>query len=118
MITGMATLANNLFPDRADAAAAGPILMQFVYLQGLDILTTLAFLLAGVQEGNVLVRSAIRLVGNPLLGLLVIKAGAILLGGFCWWRGRMTLLKRANLFFAGLVAWNLVCLILGLGRRF
>ncbi len=114
----MATLANNLIPNRAAAAAAGPILMQFVYLQGLDVLTTLAFLLAGVQEGNVLVRTAIRLVGNPLSGLLLIKAGAMLLGGICWWRGRMTLLRRANVFFAGLVAWNLVCLILGLGRRF
>lgn len=114
----MASLASNLTPDRATAEPAGPVLMQYVYLQGLDVLSTLAFLLAGVEEGNVLVRGAIRLVGNPLLGLLSVKAAAALLGGYCWWHGRVTLLKRANLFFAGLVAWNLVCLILGLGRRF
>ena len=92
--------------------------MQFAYLQGLDILTTLAFLLAGVQEGNVLVRAVLQITGNPLLGLLVIKAAALLLGWFCWRQGRMTILKRANVFFAGLVAWNLFCLILGLERRF
>ena len=97
---------------------AGPILVQFAYLQGLDILTTLAFLLAGVQEGNPLVRAAMRLVASPMLGLVVIKGSALLLGAFCWWGGRTRLLQRANLFFAGLVAWNLVCLILGLGRRF
>lgn len=114
----MATAATNLPSVRAGAAAAGPVLMQFAYLQGLDILTTLAFLLAGVQEGNPLIRAAIQLTGSPLPGLLVVKVSALLLGAFCWWRGRVRLLRRANLFFAGLVAWNLVCLILGLGRRF
>ena len=114
----MATVATTLLPVRAGAVAAGPVLLQFAYLQGLDILTTLAFLVAGVQEGNPMVRAAIQMAGSPLAGLLVIKASAMLLGGVCWRQGRMRLLKRANLFFAGLVAWNLVCLILGLGRRF
>jgi hypothetical protein len=118
MNAGMATLPGNLVLDRADAVAAGPVLLQFAYLQGLDILTTLAFLLAGVQEGNVLVKAVLQLTGNPVLGLLAVKAAALLLGGYCWWRGRMTILKRANVFFAGLVAWNLFCLILGLERRF
>ena len=113
----MATAVNNLHDVRAGAAGAGPVLVQFAYLQGLDILTTLAFLLGGVQEGNPLVRAAIRFVGGPLAGLLAIKLAASLLAAYCWWSGRVTLLQKVNLFFAGLVAWNLVCLILGLGRR-
>jgi hypothetical protein len=114
----MATAATNLNTARTGVTAAGPALVQFAYLQGLDILTTLAFLLAGVQEGNPLVRAAIALFGNALLGLLAIKACALLLGLYCWRGGRVRLLQRANLFFAGLVAWNLICLLLGLGRRF
>ena len=113
----MATAATSFTAVRAGAVSAGPVLVQFAYLQGLDILTTLAFLMAGVQEGNPLVRTAMRLAGSPVLGLMAVKVGALLLGLFCWWRGRLTLLQRANLFFAGLVAWNLFCLILGLGRR-
>jgi hypothetical protein len=114
----MATAASNLTTIRAGAVSAGPVLVQFAYLQGLDILTTLAFLLAGVQEGNPIVRAAMRLAGNPMLGLVVVKGSALLLGLFCWCRGRLALLQRANLFFAGLVAWNLFCLILGLSRRY
>ncbi len=114
----MATAATNLNTARTGVAAARPAFLQFAYLQGLDILTTLAFLLAGVQEGNPFVRAAIGLFGNPLLGLLAIKGCALLLGLYCWLGGRVRLLQRANLFFAGLVAWNLFCLLLGLGSRF
>lgn len=114
----MATVATNLTSVRAGARAAGPVLVQFTYLQVLDILTTLAFLLAGVQEGNPLVRAVMGLAPSPLVGLVAVKLSAMLMGLFCWRQGRLKLLQRANLFFAGLVAWNLVCLILGLGRRF
>lgn len=100
----------------SDGRRAG-LIIQFAYLQGLDLLTTLAFLLAGVQEGNPLVRAAIGIAGNPLVGLLAVKCLAIGLGLLCWTRNRTQLLSRANLFFALLVAWNMVCLILGLAAR-
>jgi hypothetical protein len=93
------------------------LFFQFAYLQGLDLLTTLAFLMAGVQEGNPLVRLAIEIAGAPWLGLLAMKSFAIGLGLFCWTRQRTVLLKRANTFFALLVAWNLICLILGLAAH-
>jgi hypothetical protein len=92
------------------------VLLLYAYLQALDVMTTLAFLLAGVQEANPLVRGAMQWMGSPLGGLLLVKMAALLLGGFCWASGRLRLLQRANLFFAGLVAWNLCCLVLGLGR--
>ena len=106
-----------LCTERDGAAAAGPLIVQFAYLQGLDMLTTLAFLLAGVQEANPLVRAAIAVTGAPLVGLVAVKGAALVMGAACWRSGRVLLLKKANLFFAALVAWNLVCLILGLGRR-
>lgn len=91
-------------------------LLAYAYLQALDVMTTLAFLLAGVQEANPLVRQAMEWTGSPLGGLLLVKLAALLLGLYCWASGRVRLLQRANVFFAALVAWNLCCLVLGLGR--
>lgn len=98
------------------ASAAGPaqIFLTYAYLQVLDVMTTLAFLLAGVQEANPVVRQAIVWFGSPLGGLVVVKMAALVLGVFCILSGRLRLLQRANVFFALLVAWNLCCLVIGL----
>jgi len=88
------------------------LLWQFSYLQILDFLTTVAFLLHGVREGNPLVRLALSGGANPLVILVVVKLLAIVLGLYCWRRGRRQLLFRINILFALLVAWNLVALIL------
>ncbi|HAX44606.1 MAG TPA: DUF5658 family protein [Bryobacteraceae bacterium] len=88
--------------------------LLYVYLQGLDLLTTLAFLLSGVEEGNPVVRFAMEASGNPLTGLLLVKAIALALGLYCWIAGKGQLLRRVNVAYAALIAWNLVCLILGL----
>jgi hypothetical protein len=87
------------------------LLWQFSYLQVLDFLTTVAFLLHGVQEGNPLVRLALSAGANPLISLFAVKLLAIMLGIYCWRRGRRQLLLRINVLFALLVAWNLVALI-------
>lgn len=86
-------------------------------MQVLDILSTMAFLLGGVEEANPFVRGAIAFLGSPLLGLAAVKILGLLLGLYCWRSGRVVLLERANLFFAALVAYNLFCLILGLAAR-
>jgi hypothetical protein len=87
------------------------VLLQFSYLQVLDFLTTVAFLVNGVQEGNPVVKTSIAVFSNPMVGLLAIKVLAVLLGVYCWRVGRRALLTRMNLLFALLVAWNLVALI-------
>ncbi len=88
------------------------LLLQYSYLQVLDFMTTVAFLLHGVREGNPLVRAALHYSPNPLGGLLLVKALAVGLGIYCWRGGRERLLSRMNILFAALVAWNLVALIL------
>ncbi len=93
-------------------APLNQLLWQFSYLQILDFLTTIAFLLHGVREGNPIVRLALGTGANPLVSLLIVKLLAILLGIYCWYRGRRQLLFRINVLFALLVAWNLVALIL------
>ena len=87
-------------------------LYQYSYLQMLDFLTTVAFLLNGVREGNPIVRWAIQVAPSPLLGLLFVKILAIGLGVYCWQSGKLRLLSKINIGFAALIAWNLVSLIL------
>jgi len=86
-------------------------IIQFSYLQVLDILTTLVFLAHGVDEANPMVRAAVALSHNPLQALLAIKAAAIAMAVYCRWSGRSRLLAGANAFFAAIVVWNLLALI-------
>jgi hypothetical protein len=88
------------------------LILQFSYLQVLDFLTTIAFLLNGVQEANPLVKTAITVSSSPIAGLLAVKLLALGLGYYCWRVGKHALLSRINLLFAALVAWNLIALIL------
>jgi len=90
------------------------LVLQYSYLQVLDFLTTVAFLMQGVREGNPLVRLVLDTSPSPLAGLAAVKILAICLGLWCWYRGSARLLSRVNLLFATLVAWNLVALIMHL----
>lgn len=87
------------------------ILFQYSYLQMLDFLTTIAFLMNGVQEGNPLVRWALVAAPSPFLGLLFVKLAALGLGLYCWQSRKLQLLSKINLGFAVLIAWNLLSLI-------
>ena len=88
------------------------ILIQFCYLQILDILTTLAFLAIGVQEANPLIKALFSATHSPLGGLLAIKIASAGLACYCWRSKRSRLLSRVNVFYAVLVAWNLVAFLL------
>ncbi|MEO5924056.1 MAG: DUF5658 family protein [Bryobacteraceae bacterium] len=88
-------------------------MLQYSYLQVLDFLTTVAFLLQGVKEGNPLVRFALEHSSNPIGGLLAVKLLAVGLGLYCWKVGKLRLLGRMNVMFAVVVAWNLGALIMG-----
>jgi hypothetical protein len=79
----------------------------------LDWMTTVAFLLNGLQEANPLVRLAMQRCSNPLGALIAVKVLAILLGLYCWRMGRTRVLARMNVLFALVVAWNLLALIVG-----
>lgn len=94
-------------------AALTQVFLQYSYLQLLDLLTTVAFLIQGVREGNPVVRMALEIWPNPLVGLCLVKALALVLGFYCLRNRKLVLLGRVNVLFAALVAWNLFALILG-----
>ena len=89
------------------------LFVQFLYLQMLDVLTTLAFLSSGIQEVNPVIKLLIGGAGSPLVGLLAAKLIAFGLAGYCWRSKRFRLLTRVNIFYAVLVAWNLVAFLVG-----
>ena len=89
------------------------LLLHFSYLQVLDFLTTIAFMINGVKEANPLVRFAVKVCPSPISGLVAVKVLAVILGVYCWRMGRDRLLSRINVVFAMVIAWNLVALIIG-----
>ena len=78
----------------------------FYFLQIADGLTTLIFLMLGISEGNPLVRLVMTQT-NPITGLLVAKAICIGAGIMCSMSGRMWVVKKLNIIFVLVVAWNL-----------
>jgi hypothetical protein len=82
----------------------------------LDFLTTIAFLINGVQEGNPVIKWAILTFPTPMAGLAAVKIVAIGLGIYCWQTAKSHVLARINIAFAVLVAWNLVTLIVKTAR--
>ena len=93
------------------------LLLQYSYLQVLDFLTTVAFLLTGVQEGNPLVKLALEWAPTPLSGLVGVKLLALGLGFYCLRMNKESLLAKINMMFALVVAWNMVALIVGACQR-
>ena len=91
-------------------------LLLFSYLQILDAMSTIAFLMLGIHEANPLVRFALSIGLGPIAGLALVKIAAVLIGVYCGVKGRERLLFRANLMFALLVAWNLFAVIIGAAR--
>jgi len=89
------------------------LILQYSYLQILDLLTTVAFLISGVKEANPLVKGMMTMTASPVTGLLLVKMLAIALGIYCWRIHKYKLLGRMDVLFSVLVAWNMVALIAG-----
>lgn len=83
------------------------ILYIFVALQFCDLATTLVFLQHGVGEANPLVAGLMRIIAQPAVALLVVKVVGCGMAVYAWKSRRMHLLRRANIFFALCVGWNL-----------
>jgi len=92
-------------------------LANFAYLQILDLLTTMAFLMLGVLEANPIVVFAMSAAPNPVWGLVAAKLAAMMLGLYCWISGRERTLGRINILFAAVVVWNLWAIIAAASAR-
>jgi hypothetical protein len=86
------------------------LLLVFLALQFCDLATTLVFLQHGVGEANPLVAALIRFSAQPAVALLLVKAAACGMAWYAWRTRRTRLLRRANVFFALCVGWNLMAI--------
>jgi hypothetical protein len=86
------------------------LLLTFLTLQLFDAGTTLVFLARGVAEGNPLIGAMLRLSPHPAFALVAVKAAAFALALLAWKGRRTALLRRANVFFAVCVVWNLAAI--------
>jgi hypothetical protein len=85
--------------------------ITFVVLQVLDLLTTLAAFRVGAFEVNPIVAHLTTLFG-PVGGLVCSKLIALLLA---WWvRKRLWVV---NLFYTGIICWNVYVLVVLSGAR-
>jgi hypothetical protein len=81
----------------------------FVYLQLLDLLTTLLGMRLGAVEASPFVRLLMQ--AGPAVGLTISKLLALALGGFCLHTRRLGLIRLASYWYGGLVTWNLIILV-------
>ena len=85
------------------------ILYLFIALQIADLLTTVLALKLGGVEKNVVIRVFMSV--GPYAGLILSKLVVLSLAlGFALWSKQATL-RRANVVFAAIVAWNLTVIV-------
>lgn len=82
----------------------------FLFLQALDILTTMLGLRLGAGEGSAFISRLMSF--GPVPALLLSKAISMILVTAVVAYGRGRFLRRLNLWYAGLVTWNLVIILL------
>lgn len=82
----------------------------FLCLQALDVATTMLGLRLGAHEASTFIRGLFRF--GPAPALLMSKAICIALVTAAVASGRSRMLLPLNLWYGGLVAWNLVVILL------
>ena len=87
----------------------------FVYLQILDLLTTIIGLRLGLGEASPFIRGVISL--GPTVAVLLSKAVAFGLAGVCVALRRRSLISRINYGYAALAVWNLGLILVASGNH-
>lgn len=86
-----------------------PITHIFIYLQLLDLLTTLVGFRLGAVEVSPFIRVLMH--AGPAAGVVLSKLFALALGGVCVWAKKTRLIRWISFWYAGLVVWNLMILL-------
>jgi hypothetical protein len=85
------------------------LIQVFIYLQLLDLITTLLGFRLGASEASPFIRTLF--VFGPALGVAMSKCLALGLGGVCVWLKKDRIIGWINYWYAGLVVWNLVVIM-------
>jgi Domain of unknown function (DUF5658) len=87
-----------------------PIVDTFVFLQLLDLLTTIIGLKWGAQELNPVILHVMKT--GALEGLLASKVAILVMAGAMIWYRRVGVLFIVNYIFGGLIIWNVLQLMI------
>src|SRR3954451_21464302 len=86
----------------------------FIYLQLLDLLTTLIGFRLGAAEASPFIRLLMHV--GPAAGGALSKVVALGLGALCIYLKKQHLLRWATYWYGGLIVWNLVIMLTATGR--
>ena len=86
----------------------------FIYLQLLDLLTTLVGFKLGATEASPFIRMLMH--AGPAFGVMASKVLALGLGAFCVYMRKQHLIRWATYWYSGLVVWNLIVMLTAPGH--
>jgi hypothetical protein len=90
------------------------IYQVFVYLQLLDLLTTLLGFRLGAAEASPFVRLMMH--AGPLNGVIVSKVLALGIGALCIYTNKNRVIRWISYWYGVLVIWNLVVILAAAGH--
>jgi hypothetical protein len=90
------------------------ITQVFVYLQLLDLLTTLVGFRVGAAEASPFIRALMHV--GPMTGVFLSKLLALGLGGYCIHTKKLGLIRLITYWYGGLVVWNLMIMLTAPGH--
>ena len=85
------------------------LVQVFIYLQVLDVLTTLVGFKLGAAEASPFIRVLMHI--GPAAGVVVSKVVALSIGAICIYTGKQHLIRWITYWYGGLVVWNLMVLL-------
>lgn len=86
-----------------------PMIQIFIYLQLLDLLTTLIGFKLGAAEASPFIRVLMHT--GPVMGVALSKVLALGIGGVCLYANRPKLIKWITYWYGALVVWNLAVML-------
>ena len=81
----------------------------FIYLQLLDLLTTLVGFKLGAREASPFIRMLMH--AGPAAGVMASKFLALGLGALCLYYKKNHLIRWISYWYGGLIVWNLMVLL-------
>jgi hypothetical protein len=81
----------------------------FIYLQLLDLLTTLLGFRLGAAEASPFIRLMMHV--GPATGVIASKVLALGIGGLCFYLNKSHVIRWISYWYGGLVIWNLIVML-------
>jgi hypothetical protein len=81
----------------------------FIYLQLLDLLTTLVGFRMGAAEASPFIRMLMHV--GPATGVVISKVLALAIGGLCVAVNKPHLIRWISYWYGGLIVWNLMIML-------